>query len=80
MRDKIALFRKKVMIHEKKIRELKKTLVRKQDKNAFFETDLTRFRQEFRDFFSSFIITDKKLMKFINFVVFIESDDLRFED
>ena len=68
------------MIHEKKIRELKEAFVRKQDKNMFFETDLTRFRQEFRKFLSSFIITDKRSAKFFNLVVFIENDDLMFEN
>ena len=68
------------MIHEKKIRELKEAFVRKQNKNAFFETDLTKSRQELRKSFSPFIITDKRLTKFSNLVVFIENDEITFKN
>ena len=69
-----------MMIHEEKIHELKKALVRKQDKNASFEADLTRFRREFRESFSSFIIADKRSTKFSDSIVFIKNDDLTFKD
>ena len=69
-----------MMTYEKKIHELKKALVRKQDKNTFFEIDLTRSHQEFRKFFSSFIIIDKRLAKFSNSIVFIKSDHSTFKD
>ena len=68
-----------MMTHEEKIHELKKALVREQDKNAFFEADLTRSRQELRESFSSFIIADKRSTKFLDSIVFIESDDSTFE-
>ena len=68
------------MTHEEKIHELKEALVKKQDKNASFEVDLTRSRQEFRELFSSFIIADKRSAKFFNSIVFTESDDSTFED
>ena len=80
MRDEIASFRKEIMIHKEKIRELKETFVKKQDKNVFFEVDLTRFRQKLRKFSSSFIITNKRSTKFSDFVIFIESDDSTFEN
>ena len=68
------------MIHEGKIRELKETLVRKQDKNTFFEIDLARFRQELQKIFLSSIIINKRSAKFFDFIVFIKSNDLTFED
>ena len=80
LREKIASLQKKMMTHEEKIHELKKALVREQDKNASFETDLTRSRREFRKSFSSFIIADKKSAKFFDSAVFTESDDSTFED
>ena len=80
LRDEIASFRKKIMIHEEKICELKEAFVKKQNKNAFFEVDLTRSQQELREFLSSFTITDKRSAKFLDSAVFIESDDSTFED
>ena len=80
LRDEIASLRKEIMIHEEKIRELKKALVKKQDKNAFLEADLARSRQKLREFFSLFIITGKRSAKFSNSVVFIENDDSTFKD
>ena len=76
--NRLAL--KKVMIHEKKIHELKEALAREQDKNAFLETNLTRSRREFRESFSSFIIADKRSAKFFNSIVFIKNDDSTFKD
>ena len=67
------------MTHEKKIHELKEALMRKQDKNASLETDLTKSRREFRESFSSFIIADKRSAKFSDSTVFIKNDDLTFE-
>ena len=80
LREKIASLQKEMMTHEEKIHELKKALVKKQDKNASFEIDLTRSRRELRESFSSFIIADKRSAKFFNSIVFTESDDSTFED
>ena len=80
LREKIASLQKEMMTHEEKIHELKEALVRKQDKNAFLEADLTRSRREFRESFSSFIIADKRSAKFSDSTVFTKSDDSTFED
>ena len=80
LREKIASLQKEMMTHEEKIHELKEALVRKQDKNASFETDLTRSRREFRKSFSPFIIAGKKLTKFSDLIVFTENDDSTFKD
>ena len=40
--NRLAL--KEIMTYVKKIYELKETFMRKQDKNTFFEADLTRSR------------------------------------
>ena len=79
LREKIAPFQKEMMTHEEKIHELKEALVRKQDKNAFFETDLTRSRRELRKSLSLFIIAGKRSAKFSDSIVFIENDDSTFE-
>ena len=80
LREKIAPLQKEIMIYEKKIHELKKALAREQDKNASFETDLTKSCREFREFSSPFIIAGKKSAKFSDLIVFTESDDSTFED
>ena len=80
LREKIVPLQKKVMTHEEKIHELKKTFVRKQDKNASFETDLTKSRRELRKSLSSFIIAGRRSAKFSDSTVFTESDDSTFED
>ena len=80
LREKIAPLQKEMMTHEEKIHELKEALVRKQDKNASFETDLTRSRRELRKSFSSFIIAGKRSAKFSDSIVFTENDDSTFED
>ena len=80
LREKIAPFQKEVMTHEEKIHELKEALVRKQDKNASFEADLTKSRRELRKSLSPFIIAGKRSTKFPDSVVFTESDDSTFEN
>ena len=54
--------------------------MREKNKNASLEVDLTRFCREFREFFFSFIIADKKSAKFLHSVVFTENDDSTFKD
>ena len=68
------------MTHKDKGHELKETFVKEQNKNAFFETDLTRFRQELRELLSPSIIADKRSTKFSDSVIFTESNDSTFED
>ena len=80
LRKRIVLFQKEMMTHKEKIHELKEALAREQDNNAFFETDLTRSRREFRESFSSFIIADKRSAKFFDSIVFIKNDNSTFED
>ena len=80
LREKIVPLQKEMMTHEEKIHKLKKALVREQDKNASFEADLTRFRQEFRESFSSFIIADKRSAKFSDSIVFTENNNSLFKD
>ena len=80
LREKIVSFQNEMMTHEEKIHELKKALVREQDKNEFLEADLTRSRRELRKSSSSFIIADKKSAKFSDSIVFIKNDDSTFED
>ena len=80
LREKIAPLQKEVMTHEEKIHELKEAFVREQDKNASFEIDLTRSRREFRKSLSPFIIADKRSAKFLDSIVFTESDDSTFKN
>ena len=80
LREKIAPLQKEVMIHEEKIHELKEAFVREQDNNVSLEANLTRFRREFRESLSPFIITDKRSAKFFDSIVFTESDDSTFKD
>ena len=80
LREKIAPLQKEVITHEEKIHELKEALVEEQDKNAFFEADLTRSRRELRKSSSSSIIAGKRSTRFSDSTVFTENDDSTFED
>ena len=68
-----------MITYEEKIHELEKTFAREQDKNVFFEVDLAKSRQELRKSFSPFIIAGKRSAKFLDLIVFTESDDSTFE-
>ena len=69
-----------MITHEKKIHELKKAFVKEQDKNIFFEIDLNRSRQKFREFLLLFMIANNKSVKFINFIVFIKNNNSMFKN
>ena len=71
LREKIISLQKGIMTYKEKIYELKEALVREQNKNASFETDLIRSRRELRELLSPFIIAGKRSAKFLNSIVFI---------
>ena len=80
LREKIVSLQKEMITHEEKIHELKEALAKEQIKNVSLEADLTKSCREFRESSSSFIIADKKSVKFFDSIIFTESNDSTFKD